>query len=61
LKIGINFYKNVSEGFGTNENVTSEKIELKQAMFAKCSNWTQHLCCNVDVVLYVATFCIITS
>jgi len=25
------------------------------------SNWTQHLCCTVDVVLYVATFCIITS
>jgi len=22
----------------------------------QCSNWT-HLCCNVDVVLYVATFC----
>jgi len=22
----------------------------------QCSNWTQHLCCNVDVVFYVATF-----
>jgi len=27
----------------------------------QCSNWTQHLCCNVDVILYVATFCFITS
>ena len=24
-------------------------------------NWTQHLCCNVNVLLYVAIFCIITS
>jgi len=26
----------------------------------QCSNWTHYLCCNIDVVLYVATFCIIT-
>jgi len=27
----------------------------------QCSNWTQYLCCNIHVVLYVVTFCIITS
>jgi len=39
-----------------NKNVTSENTELKQGTLKL--NTT---CCNVDVVLYVATFCIITS